>query len=217
MANESKVLDAPDPERPETWRYQNWTSWQGRPYASELQDPRARMKFFKEHSAKLGDPWRAAGLAIDDDFELPIDPLQVWAPDATNPWDNKGGKVTLAGDAAHSMPPCECQKNLFTKIILEDADFSTDRGQGLNNAIEDASHLVQAIISVVKHSETLGAAIALYEKEMVPRGAKEVRLSLDQARLSHDWDTLYQSPYFRNAGMRKVDGEVRGEYNVVAA
>ncbi|KIW96496.1 uncharacterized protein Z519_03565 [Cladophialophora bantiana CBS 173.52] len=69
------------------------------------------------------------------------------------PWDNTDGRVTLAGDAAHAMLP--------------------HRGQGLNNALKDASEIVDAL--------SLKDAIDAYEAEMIPRGAAEVGLTRQQA------------------------------------
>lgn len=60
------------------------------------------MKFLKERALQFSEPFRTATLAIDDDLVLPIDRGQQWKPIA---WDNRGGKITLAGDAAHCMLP----------------------------------------------------------------------------------------------------------------
>ena len=48
------------------------------------------------------EPFQTASLAIDDKVILPLDQGSQWKPIW---WDNLGGKVTLAGDAAHSMLP----------------------------------------------------------------------------------------------------------------
>lgn len=49
------------------------------------------------------DPWRSSFLEMADDTKVFNDRLYYWIP---KPWDNQGGRITLAGDAAHPMPPC---------------------------------------------------------------------------------------------------------------
>lgn len=77
------------------------------------------------------------------------------------------------------------------------AKLRTERGQGLNNAIKDASDLVDAIKAVVAGEKSLGDAITAYEAEMKPRGAKEVALSLEQALKARDMSTIKDSPIFK--------------------
>jgi hypothetical protein len=56
----------------------------------------------KERAKTFCEPFRTAALGIDDEVVLPLDQGTQWKPIA---WDNLGRKVTLAGDAAHSMVP----------------------------------------------------------------------------------------------------------------
>ena len=98
----SAVLDVSDDETPETWKFQNFTCWKGPPTLEDLREPAERMRFFKSRAGEFCDPWRTAGLEVNDDVVLPVDPGLNWTPP---PWDNHGGKVTIAGDAAHSMLP----------------------------------------------------------------------------------------------------------------
>ena len=58
--------------------------------------------------------------------------------------------------------------------------------------------------------------LALYEKEMQTRGREAVISSNENSMLSHDWDTLLQSPLF-TTGLKqapskaKVTSEVKGD------
>ncbi|KAM3067369.1 hypothetical protein ACMFMF_009860 [Clarireedia jacksonii] len=169
------ALDIADPDDPTTWKFQNYIGWWGPPHAKDLQDPEVRMKFYRSWISSFCEPFRTGGMKLPDDAIVPVYPGQQWAP--TMAWDNYGGKVTLAGDAAHSMVP--------------------QRGQGLNNAIKDASDIVDAIKAVKAGATTLGEAITAYEAEMKPRGAKEVALSLEQALKARDKDTIKDSPIFK--------------------
>lgn len=47
-------------------------------------------------------PFRTAILAIPDDTQVPYTPVNYWI---AQPWDTQGGLVSIAGDAAHPMPP----------------------------------------------------------------------------------------------------------------
>ncbi|KAK4553131.1 hypothetical protein LTR86_009858 [Recurvomyces mirabilis] len=169
------ALDISDPTDPTTWKFQNYIGWWGPPYAKDLQDPSIRMDFYRSFVSPFCEPFRTGALKLLDGELVPIYPGQQWAP--TMAWDNHGGKVTLAGDAAHSMLP--------------------QRGQGLNNAIKDASEIVDAVNAVVKGGKTLAEAISGYEAEMKPRGASEVGLSFEQAVKARDQSTLEESPLFK--------------------
>jgi len=76
-----------------------------------------------------------------------------------------------------------------------------DRGQGLNNAIQDAANLVSAIKSIVLGGEDLEKAIMAYDKEMIDRGGAEVNLSLTQTLRAHDWDKFIDSPLMKGCGL----------------
>ncbi|KAL8747115.1 MAG: hypothetical protein Q9190_000978 [Brigantiaea leucoxantha] len=169
------ALDIADPDDPTTWKFQNYIGWWGPPYAEDLQSPEERMEVYRSWVSSFCEPFRTAGMKLAEGETVPIYPGQQWAP--TMDWDNHGGRVTLAGDAAHSMLP--------------------QRGQGLNNAVKDASDIVDAIKAAVYEEKTLQEAVSEYEAEMKPRGAKEVALSLEQALKARDMNTLKDSPLFK--------------------
>lgn len=54
----------------------------------------------KKKAATFADPFKSAFLWIPDDTKLFANYLSYWTP---IPWDNKDGRVILAGDAAHPM------------------------------------------------------------------------------------------------------------------
>lgn len=94
------VQDVPDPDKPETWRFQVVTSWLGERDSS--MDNEARLRQVKEKASRLCEPFKSANLWMPDDTLVTYDPLGYWSPVAR---DSKGGRVTLAGDAAHAMTP----------------------------------------------------------------------------------------------------------------
>ena len=135
--------------------------WYSSPYKQDLQSTQDAVRFFKEKASKFCEPFYTASQGITDDAVLPVDAGHQWSPST---WNNRNGRMSLAGDAAHAMLP--------------------HRGQGLNNAMQDADELIEAITKVVFENAALDSAIAEYEGAMIPRGAKEVELSLQTAHMS---------------------------------
>ncbi|KAH7069994.1 hypothetical protein BKA63DRAFT_92978 [Paraphoma chrysanthemicola] len=123
------IQDVPTSD-PSTWTFQVLQSWHDStvPASFDLTTPPGRMSFFKHRAEEWAEPWRSAGRAIAADTHLPLDKSTYWANCAE--WDNRAGRMTLAGDAAHPMTP--------------------HRGQGLNNALQDAANFVAAVERVGK-------------------------------------------------------------------
>ncbi|RAL60841.1 hypothetical protein DID88_010166 [Monilinia fructigena] len=106
--------------------------------------------------------------------------LAVWNPREENhKWDNRNGRITLAGDAAHTM--------------------TYQRGQGLNHSIADAGKLVEFL----KTYDQQSSAISNYEEEMTTRAGEEVNLSVINKKMLHDWSKVIESPVFKNALTKK--------------
>jgi 2-polyprenyl-6-methoxyphenol hydroxylase-like FAD-dependent oxidoreductase len=147
----------------------------------DLEGAEGRMAFFKMRAEEYAEPWRSVGRAVAEDTWLPLDRGTYWEKAAR--WDNRAGRMTLCGDAAHPMTP--------------------HRGQGLNNALQDSSNLVAAIQKVVNGEQGLREAIDEYDKEMLERGMLEMNISLKQTLFIHNWKTLMQSPMVK-MGMRQA-------------
>lgn len=80
------------------------------------------------------------------------------------------------------------------------------RGQGLNNALEDAAKLVDELVAAAKGKQTVSEALTKYEAEMVSRVSVEIPISIAQAQMVHSFDTLMQAPFFKH-GMHKYREE----------
>jgi 2-polyprenyl-6-methoxyphenol hydroxylase-like FAD-dependent oxidoreductase len=93
------LLDKPDLERPETWIFYILTSW---PIATKEDEENTgnRLQRLRDRMDDWADPFKSAVAWVPDDTEIKPDKLKIWIP---KPWDNRGGHVTIAGDAAHSM------------------------------------------------------------------------------------------------------------------
>ncbi|KAI8224519.1 FAD-dependent monooxygenase cctM [Colletotrichum sp. SAR 10_77] len=167
------VADVPDPEDPETWEFQVALSlWSNEDPPETNED---RMKYFKKLAEPYCEPYRSAALWVPDDTYIPRDKYAEWKSIA--PWKNFGGRVTVAGDAAHPMCPF--------------------RGQGLNNALQDAGNLVKAITAVQEGRQTLAAAIDEYDAEVYQRGKREIEISEESMFGLHHYSAIKGSPIDR--------------------
>jgi len=167
----TSIQDVPDPEKPETWSFQVMPTYldDGKPHAGGAEG----LAELKEIAKSLAEPWKSSILGIPDDTEVACNKVAYWI---TTPWDNLHGTVTLAGDAAHPLPP--------------------HRGQGLNHCIADVKNFVQAIIDV-KEGKPLADTITAYDTELVKRGSDEVETSRKNALLVHDFEKFMDSPVLK--------------------
>ncbi|KAH8177012.1 FAD binding domain-containing protein [Sarocladium implicatum] len=95
-----------------------------------------------------------------------INEMRYWLAE---PWDNKNGRVTLLGDAAHPM------------LIF--------RGQGMQHAVSDAVSYVEALVKILSSdTETIdrGQVMSEFEKDMIERGNAAVKQSLEEAEKALD-------------------------------
>lgn len=77
-----------------------------------------------------------------------------------------------------------------------------DRGQGLNNAILDATGFVKAVVSVQNGQKTLEEAVSQYDREVQKRGREEVLSSYKNTQMLLDWNAFQKSPLF-TAGLKR--------------
>ena len=90
------------PDHPETWVFHLAMAWLGNPdHSLGYQE---RLTMIKERAQELGEPTRSAFTWIPPDTPVHKADISYWI---SQPWGNHGGRLTLIGDAAHPMPPCE--------------------------------------------------------------------------------------------------------------
>ncbi|KAL6716877.1 hypothetical protein ACLMJK_004789 [Lecanora helva] len=179
------------PDHPETWVFHLAMAWLGNPDHSL--GYKERLALIKARAAELGEPARSAFTWIPEDTPVHKADISYWI---TQKWNNHDGRMTLVGDAAHPMPPY--------------------RGQGLNHCICDVSNILAGLSSVLSGDEnntTLATAITAYDDEVIPRGGEEVKCSLENGFMLHDWQKVLESPVFRNGfkPMKGHDVEEKGE------
>jgi len=73
-----------------------------------------------------------------------------------------------------------------------------ERGQGLNHSISDAGRLVEIFSSEANQTY----AIETYEAEMKARAGEEVRVSVMNTTMLHDWAKVLESPVMK-AGLKQ--------------
>lgn len=74
------------------------------------------------------------------------------------------------------------------------------------------SHLLEALQQVHDGGKSLEDAVTAYEEEMIPRGREEVKCSLENGRMLHDWEKVKESPVFKD-GFRPMKGHDGYETN----
>jgi 2-polyprenyl-6-methoxyphenol hydroxylase-like FAD-dependent oxidoreductase len=91
------LLDKPDVSKPETWIFYILSTWPIKTKEDE-ENSENRLERLRAKMENWGEPFQSVVAWLPDDVVIKPDQLRIWHP---KPWDNRGGKVTLAGDAAH--------------------------------------------------------------------------------------------------------------------
>jgi hypothetical protein len=89
-------------------------SWNDKttPSSADLTTNEGRLKFFRARCEEYAEPWRSVGRAVKDGTTIPMDRLTYW--EKSKKWDNRGGRMTLCGDAAHPMTPRKLLRSCVT-------------------------------------------------------------------------------------------------------
>ena len=165
------LQDGEEKDHPENWIFLSYISYKEPLSHEDTMTPAELLTHQKSLAKNFADPvkclyeWMTPEKTAVEHIKF-----QNWDPRLPeHRWDSRGGRVTLAGDAAHPM--------------------TFQRGQGLNNALQDAAELEKSIEDWWIHGkvseERRMVAITAYEKEMIARGGLEVELSANSSHVAH--------------------------------
>ncbi|GAB1318079.1 FAD-dependent monooxygenase cctM [Madurella fahalii] len=164
-----------DSEDPADWTFLIIVTWKSEEDTGQTamgEDDGLLLATVLRRTEHLTYPFKDALRAIPRGTKCWYGRMSYWP---TKPWDNRGGRVTLAGDAAHAM--------------------TFHRGQGLGNAITDVAELQTHLRAMEAHTrDELVKAVGAYEKEVWVRGLDVVMQNRDNTLALHDeWDKTTQS------------------------
>ncbi|KAF9773086.1 hypothetical protein IL306_009129 [Fusarium sp. DS 682] len=155
----------------EHYRVQVMISWPTKTPEDEVKSTDAeRLAYMKQRATEFNPVLRDTIQRIPEGSEVIEIVLQDWP---CPPWDNRKGRITLAGDAAHAM--------------------TMYRGEAANHGILDAYRLTKALEVVYHKGKGLNEAIDGYEVELRERTEVAVLLSRQACLDAHDWAGLNEN------------------------
>jgi hypothetical protein len=195
------LLDKPDMEKPETWPFYLLATWPRQ--EEDYECGKDMIPELKKRMDNWSDPYKSAVEWIPEGTHAKALDLKIWGPPKSG-WDNRNGKTTLSGDAAHSMtfrksPRPYIHLRRLTLIVI-------DRGQGANNAVADSSKFVTAMTKVKEGAMSLKEAVNEYDADVISRGRNEVDTSKIQTGAFHDYERFLDSPLLKH-GIKPLNGK----------
>lgn len=94
------VLSADNASDKSTWSTFWVKIWRGEPVNLRGQEA---LDYIRDRTVPLRDVFQSAIDWTPENSYVSVNEMNTWTP---VPWDNHGGRVTLAGDAAHPMLIC---------------------------------------------------------------------------------------------------------------
>jgi 2-polyprenyl-6-methoxyphenol hydroxylase-like FAD-dependent oxidoreductase len=164
-------------------------------------------------STGMFPPLRQAILAIPDDTHALEIVLEDWP---TQEWPSKDGRITLLGDAAHTMTMCESPRPqlLYCSRALTEIP-GLDRGEAANHGIYDAAALVHQLNLWRRGLKSRQEALRDFQTEVVERTHEAVLLSRYACLECHDLDNLRKdSQVFQVSGFNARVKEERAVFDL---
>lgn len=101
---EPKVHIVPDTQQPDTWTWSPTLTFRRETESGYegLRTPEEIRRVWNQYAEDFAEPFRSALLALPGDAHIWCERLAQW-PSVRWEGEGSGGRVTLAGDAAHPM------------------------------------------------------------------------------------------------------------------
>ena len=87
---------------PATWKYQVYAGWLGHPRKADLDTDEKALEHFRNVLGNQAEPYKSVAEAFKEGTKVPVDEGACFAPSLDLEWNNHGGRLVIAGDAAHS-------------------------------------------------------------------------------------------------------------------
>lgn len=137
--------------------------------------------------------------------------LEDWP---TQQWPSEGGRVSLVGDAAHTMTMCK-STDLF--YVYGSPNMNSDRGEAANHGIYDAAALVYQLLSWKRTAKSREEALEDYQTEVQERTYEAVLLSRYACLECHDLPNLNEdSKVFQVSGFNARIQESRATFDLAS-
>lgn len=148
-----------------------------------------RMALMKEIAHGWCEPFRSFVLDVPEETCVKVVRLEDWVPGTEGRvWDNRDGRVTLVGDAAHAMTMCMfLSLNLSSCGLCNVLIMEIVRGEAANHGIKDVAHLYREVFASPSPLSNTKVAILstsppppnkagvdVYEHEMITRTKQAV-------------------------------------------
>lgn len=153
-------------------------------------------------------------------LDIPVDThaLEIALEDwPTQKWPSRGGRVSLLGDAAHTMTMCESLRpgrGLYEQEIATNFEC-LDRGEAANHGMYDAAALIHQLNQWRKGRKSREQALHDYQTEVVERTYEAVLLSRYACLECHDLENLKDdSKVFQVSGFNARVREERAVFDL---
>lgn len=150
-----------------------------------------RLALMKEIADGWCEPFKSFVLDFPEETEVKVVRLEDWVPGSDGRvWDNRNGRVTLVGDAAHAMTMCKFLPSSSTTSNFLMLTMQIVRGEAANHGIKDVARLYHEVFA----SPALNrAGVDAYEQEMIPRTKQAVLNSRRACLNANDHKSINKS------------------------